>query len=107
MIQAQGSCKDKFARRDFPKLLELVKNICEFNNVCNDGSGNPSTSTDTQQTVQNVENNNTQQTVQNVDDESGNPSTSTDTQQTTKCRRWVRESKYKHRHTTNCTKCRR
>ena len=54
-----------------------------------DGSGNPSTSTDTQQTVQ------------NVDDGSGNPSTSTDTQQTTKCRRWVRESKYKHRHTTN------
>ena len=82
LIQAQGSCKDKFARRDFPKLLELVKNICEFNNVCNDGSGNPSTNTDTQQTVQNVENNDTQQTVQNVDDGSGNPSTSTDTQQT-------------------------
>ena len=39
--------------------------------------------------------------LQNVDDGSGNPSTSTDTQQTTKCRRWVRESKYKHRHTTN------
>jgi hypothetical protein len=32
-----------------------------------DGSGNPSTSTDTQQTVQNVDNNDTQ-TVQNVDD---------------------------------------
>jgi hypothetical protein len=47
LIQAQGSCKDKFARRDFPKLLELIKYICAFNNVCNDRSGNPSTSTDT------------------------------------------------------------
>ena len=70
LIQAQGSCQDKFARRHFPKLLELVKNICAFNNVCNDRSGNPSTRTDTQQTVQ------------NVDDGSGNASTSTGTQQT-------------------------
>jgi hypothetical protein len=51
---------------------------------------NPGTSTDTQQTVQNVDDESgnpststdTQQTVQNVDDESGNSSTSTDTQQT-------------------------
>jgi hypothetical protein len=61
-------------RLHFTDTQQTVQNV-------DDGSGNPSTSTDTQQTVQNVDNNDTQ-TVQNVDDGSGNPSTSTDTHQT-------------------------